>query len=72
MPGFTAESSLGDFIQGYNLTRRGSDSISIIPTLDFGHRMEGGCCHGMCDTPCSSHPCSLDPTYCCCDAVQPP
>jgi hypothetical protein len=66
MPGFTAESSFGNFIQGYNLTRSKSDSISIIPTLDFGHRMKAGCCHGWCDPPCVAELCEHDPTRCCC------
>jgi hypothetical protein len=66
MPGFTAEASLGNFIQGYNLMRSKSDSISIIPTLDFGHRMEGGCCGGLCDAPCTAAPCGEKSQYCCC------
>jgi hypothetical protein len=71
MPGFTAEASLGNFIQGYNLTRSGSDSIRIVPTLDFGPRMKAGCCGGWCDPPCEAHHCHVDPTTCCCGTIPP-
>jgi hypothetical protein len=78
IPGFTAEGSLGIFAQEYHhlLVPSGSDSIDIIPTLDFGPyvapKPTRGCCcdhRCLCSRPCVSFECGgLGDGRCCCRA----
>jgi hypothetical protein len=78
MPGLTAEKSLGTFIQDYNnLTRTGTESSGIIPTLALGSArmgqesslMKQGCCSGFCDSPCNAYPCADKDNRCCCEGL---
>ena len=69
MPGFTAELSLGIYIQGYSFARTGIESSDIIPTQDTDTFKPGrGCCGGWCDSPCVARQCKDRPGHCCCDS----